>query len=123
MIHSLLTLLVCALVQPASVSPTFIGDDPIIITFPPPPPGPGGNRSIAPISGYIDLGLEAAVLTFSSPSGMVTVCFDNNTSGYSFQGVVNGSGSVVIPLSLSSGFWIVTCIFPDGTVYYGEFEI
>lgn len=97
-------------------------DDPPIIVIPDNPFG-DENRSPSIISGYYNSSTEILTLLFSSPLGMVDIRFDNLTNGDYYETSVNGSGSVVIPLSFSSGSWQVTFSLADGTVYSTSFVI
>lgn len=100
------------------------GNTPIIISRPP-SQGSNGNRSTDPIliSGYVDSGLSIAVLFFSNPCGTVEIEFCNLTTGYEYETSVNGEGCVIIPLSLSSGYWSVSFTLTTGVEFIGEFVL
>lgn len=86
---------------------------------------PVGNRGpiVIPISGYADPGIGVVVLGFSQPCGTVQISFSNLYDGSYYSTSANGSGTVVIPLALTSGLWTVTFTLPGGAVYIGEFTI
>ena len=91
-------------------------------------PGSGGgegHRSVpeVPFTGYVDIILNIAVLNFSTPCGTVDITFSNLATGAYYNTQINGTGSVIIPLSLSSGLWQVTFVLLSGETYLGEFEI
>lgn len=85
------------------------------------PANRGGD--IVPISGYVDNTGNFASLYFAQPCGLVQISFSNSSDGSYYSTMVNGSGSVIIPLALSSGTWTVTFTLGSGTVYIGEFTI
>lgn len=80
-------------------SVAVLEEDPPIIVIPDDPFG-GDNRSPRIISGYYNTSAEILTLLFSSPLGMVDIRFDNLSNGDYYETTVNGSHSVVIPLSL-----------------------
>ena len=84
-----------------------------------------GNRGgdIVPISGYVESTSGFVSLYFAQPCGLVQISFSNSSDGRYYSTMVNGSGSVIIPLALSSGTWTVTFTLGSGTVYIGEFTI
>lgn len=100
-------------------------DDPPIIIIIPDGTNNGGGRDMEKtlVNGYIDTIQEVVFLSFLSPLGMVDIRFDNLTNGDYYETTVNGSGSVVIPLSFSSGSWQVTFSLADGTVFSTGFVI
>ena len=107
----------------ASVIPTNDGDPiPIIIDD---DQGPFGNRSplTIPISGYVDTNMNIVFISFSYPCGMVSIFFSNLSTGDYFNTNVNGTGTAIIPVELSSGFWKITFTLSDGAVYIGNFTI
>ena len=81
--------------------------------------GPVGG----PISGYVDPDFEVVVLSFTQSCGTVQISFSNQTDGNYYSTSVNGSGTVVIPLSITSGYWTVTFTLSSGAVYLGQFTI
>lgn len=105
-------------------NPSDMGDHPIIIDIQDGDQPEIGNRGpVVPISGYADPGIGVVVLGFSQPCGTVQISFSNLYDGSYYSTSVNGSGTVVIPLALTSGSWTVTFTLPGGAVYIGEFTI
>jgi len=78
---------------------------------------------VVPINGYVDSTAGVVVLNFIQSCGMIRVSFNNLSDGSYYSTSVNGTGAVVIPLTLTSGSWTVTFELSNGTVYNGEFTI
>lgn len=76
-----------------------------------------------PISGVIDNGLNAAVLSFAYNCGTVSVEMVNTEDGTTLDEEVEGVGTVMIPFNFTSGYWTVTFTLENGAVYHGYFEI
>lgn len=125
MLFSFLLSLYFAVSFQPQMAESYSQDGPVIVIIVPTTPPSQGNRDLPElsISGYIDLEMEGAVLSFSSPCGIVTVRFNNCSTGYSYQTDVNVENSVFIPIPLSYGYWQVSITLPDGTQYKGDFEL
>ena len=78
---------------------------------------------VVPINGYVDSTAGVVVLNFIQSCGMIRVSFNNLSDGSYYSTSVNGTGAVVIPLTLTSGSWTVTFELSNGTVYNGVFTI
>lgn len=106
-------------------TPTELGDPPIIIEIEDEEDPSNGNRApvFVPISGYVESSIGVVILRFSQPCGTVHISFNNLSDGSYYSTSVNGTGAVVIPLTLTSGSWTVTFELSNGTVYNGEFTI
>ena len=76
-----------------------------------------------PISGVVDDALNAAILSFSYNCGTVSVEMINSEDGSLVETVVEGVGTVMIPFSLTPGYWTVTLTLESGVVYQGHFEL
>lgn len=100
-------------------------DPPIEIIINNPIPNSQGPRMPAfiPISGVVDDALNAAILSFSYNCGTVSVEMINSEDGSLVETVVEGVGTVMIPFSLTPGYWTVTLTLESGVVYQGHFEL
>ena len=78
---------------------------------------------VIPISGYVDSTAGEIVLNFTQSCGFVHIDFSNLSDGSYYSTSVNGSGEVVIPLTLTTGSWTVTFTLQNGNVHIGEFVI
>ncbi len=76
-----------------------------------------------PISGVIDNGLNAAVLSFAYNCGTVSVEMVNTEDGTTLDEEVDGVGTVMIPFNFTTGYWTVTFTLENGAVYHGYSEI
>lgn len=124
--HLLLTISLSAAIGIAEAfSPIEQKDAPVIIIIQNDGDETVGNRGpvSVPISGYVDIDAGAVFLTFCYPCGTVHVAFDNLSNGSFYETEVNGTGSVVIPILLSSGTWQVVFSLPDDNQFVGEFSI
>jgi hypothetical protein len=106
-------------------NPSEMGDTIPVIIIPGEEDDTPGNRGpgTVPINCYVDAASDFAVVSFTNPCGMVRVSFNNLSDGSYYSTSVNGTGAVVIPLTLTSGSWTVTFELSNGTVYNGEFTI
>lgn len=106
-------------------NPSEMGDEPVIIDIQDGHQPNIGNRGsvVVPINGYVEPSNGMVVLEFTQPCGTVQISFNNLSDGSYYSTSVNGSGSVVIPLTLTSGSWTVKFTLPNGNVYIGEFII
>lgn len=86
---------------------------------------PIGNRasSVIPIAGYVDTDAGVVLLNFSQPCGVVHISFENLSDGSNFDTTVNGDGTVIIPVMLSTGTWQLYFTLPNGVRYYGEITL
>ncbi len=84
-----------------------------------------GNRApaVVPINGYVDSLTDVVVLNFTQSCGVVQISFNNLSDGSYYSTSINGTGTVIIPIGLSSGSWTVTFTLSNGDVYIGIFTI
>ncbi len=106
-------------------NPSEMGDPPTIIIIEDNDDleNPTRGPVVVPINGYVDSTAEVVVLNFTQLCGIVHIDFSNLSDGSYYSTAVNGSGTVVIPLALTSGAWTVTFTLQSGVAYVGEFTI
>ena len=86
---------------------------------------PGGPRvpSAVQIEAEYDE-VEGAVFVYLANAGVsVDVTIENLTTGESTGDTVSGSGIAAIPISGTSGTWVITFTLLNGDVYEGEFVL
>lgn len=105
--------------------PSDMGDHTVIIVIQENKGSQIGNRGaeVVPISGYVDTDTGVVLLNFSQPCGVVHISFENLSDGSNFDTTVNGDGTVIIPVMLSTGTWQLYFTLPNGVRYYGEFTL
>lgn len=81
------------------------------------------NRGEVPIDGYVDSEAGIVTIFFSEDCGSVAILFENSDTGYTASTLVNGLGSVAIPINCDSGYWTVTFTLSSGDVYIGNFVL
>ena len=68
--------------------------------------------------------ISALNITFINNLGEVGVNVTNHSTGDYLGGTLDASaGTAILPISGDEGFYTVTFILPNGTEYYGEFEL
>lgn len=68
--------------------------------------------------------ISALSITFMNSLGEVEVNVINHSTGDYLSGTLDASaGTAILPISGDEGFYTVTFILPNGTEYYGEFEL
>ena len=95
----------------------------IIIVHQPSDP-PDGPRSLSPsIEAYYETDSLCVYATLSNAGTSVSVEFVNNTTDETAVYVISGTGSSVLPISGTPGYWTVTFTLENGQVYFGAFSI
>lgn len=87
------------------------------------PAGAPRSPVIIPLSAEYDVSLQSIVLTFRTDCGFVEVKALNTTTLEYYACSGNSSSSIWLPISNSTGAWIVTVSLPDNRDYVGEFTI
>lgn len=68
--------------------------------------------------------ISALNITFMNTLGEVEENVTNHSTGDYLGGTLDANaGTVILPISGDEGFYTVTFILPNGTEYYGEFEL
>lgn len=89
-----------------------------------PSDAPEAPRSLpAEISAEYDDVLNSVVATLANAGTSVAVSIENLTTGESYGDNVSGSGMAILPISGSSGLWVITFTLGSGEVFEGEFEL
>lgn len=99
---------------------------PINIIREPTPPGSEvihRDPSQIPITCFLEDD-ACLVVNFLDIIGAVAIEVENHTTGEYNQTIVNAvAGPVVFPISGTAGYWSITFILTDGTIYQGNFII
>lgn len=89
-----------------------------------PSDAPEAPRSIpAEVSAEYDDVLNSVVASLVNAGTSVDVSIENLSTGESYNDSVSGNGIAVLPISGSSGVWVITFTLSGGEVYEGEFEL
>lgn len=83
----------------------------------------GAPRSEATVIAFYDTDLSCVFASLSNAGTSVDVEFINGTTDEVYEYIIPGSGSSVMPISGSSGYWTVSFTLESGDVYYGVFII
>lgn len=94
----------------------------IIIQHPSTSGNPRGDNHLE-ITAYYDAGLLSVFANIECEGNNVSVDIQNTSSNESFCYVIPGSGSSVLPISGTSGYWTITFTLENGSVYYGYFVL
>ena len=88
-------------------------------------PSTGAPRSqgTVEINAYYDDASCSVVATLANAGTSVDVSIENLSTGESYNDSVSGNGIAVLPISGSSGVWVITFTLSGGEVYEGEFEL
>ena len=116
------------LALPFTWAQTGGGDDPFEILIGEGGTGNGGpeHRSpgTIPFQVAYSSSLSSLLLTFNDNLGSVAIRVENLTTGWYLQTQVNAvSGSQLLPISGTSGYYEITFTLTDGHIYIGYFEI
>ncbi len=87
------------------------------------PAGAPRSPAIIPLSAEYDVSLQSIILTFRSDCGFVEVEAENTTTMEYYSCSGNSSSSIWLPISNSTGAWIVTVSLPDNREDVDEFTI
>jgi len=97
---------------------------PIVLNSSNIPGNDGGPRSsVDLIRAYYDDDFSCVYATLSNAGVEVEVEFVNHTTNETDSYVIPGTGSSILPISGTSGYWTITFILADGSVYVGNFVI
>lgn len=113
--------------QACSLSNTNIGtaEEPILIRIKRPGDPTGAPRvpSAVQISAEYDDVSGAVIAYLANAGASVDVSIENLSTGESYDDAISGSGMSILPISGSSGTWVITFTLPGGDVYEGEFVL
>lgn len=113
--------------QACSLSNTNIGtvEEPILIRIKRPGDPTGAPRvpSAVQISAEYDDVSGAVIAYLANAGASVDVSIENLSTGESYDDAISGSGMSILPISGSSGTWVITFTLPSGDVYEGEFVL
>ena len=113
--------------QACSLSNTNIGtaEEPILIRIKKPIDPPGGPRvpSAVQIEAEYDEVSGSVFVYLANAGASVDVTIENLTTGESTGDTVSGSGIAAIPISGTSGTWVITFTLLNGDIYEGEFVL
>ena len=83
----------------------------------------GAPRSIVEVQAEYDDVLSSVRLYLANAGTSVSVSIENLTTSEIYGDTVSGSGMALIPISGTSGVWLLTISLENGDVYEGEFEL
>lgn len=95
----------------------------IAIRLKPTTPSTAPRTIPAQISAEYNDVLNSVVATLANAGTSVDVSIENLSTGESYGDTVSGSGMALIPISGTSGVWLLTISLENGDVYEGEFEL
>ena len=86
---------------------------------------PGGPRvpSVVQIEAEYDEVSGSVFVYLANAGASVDVTIENLTTGESTGDTVSGSGIAAIPISGTSGNWVITFVLLNGDIYEGEFNL
>lgn len=107
-----------------SATPKPLMEEKDILIVPQPPVSPNPPRSFYPvIQAYYDTDLYCICATLSNAGTLVDVEIENRTTGETSACQISGNNTSIIPISGTSGNWVITFTLTGGDVYYGEFML
>lgn len=109
-----------------AITTSYCSKDSSIVINPYPFPNPNTPRSsaIVPISASYESLLTSVILYFSHDLGEIEVEVLNTYTGGYDSGIVDTQYlSVIIPITLGNGHYIITFTLPSGQRFRGEFDV
>ena len=86
------------------------------------PEAPRSPSNVIVLAEYDDV-LNSVVASLVNAGTSVDVSIENLSTGESYNDAVSGNGIAVLPISGSSGLWVITFTLGSGEVFEGEFEL
>ena len=85
--------------------------------------GDSRTPSATRIEASVDTELYVVEVMLYAAGSSVTVDIVNTTTNDSYQYIVSGNGSDILPISSMPGTWTITFTLESGDVYYGMFVL
>ena len=81
------------------------------------------SPSVVRLQAYYDCATSEIVVSAQNAGTSISVSVDNLVSGESSLHTISGNGVSYMPISGSSGYWLLTFTLENGAIYIGEFTI
>lgn len=83
----------------------------------------GAPRSLVSIMAFYDTDLFSVGAYLSNAGAYVDVSIVNQTTNETYNYQISGTGSSVMPISGTPGYWSITFTLSGGDEYMGSFEL